>query len=93
MPRLIFVISLHHIGRRLTGVMAATAFVEIEYEEGGWSDSSQESVRSDSSAFYNCAVNPFTLTWNDSAEDIRKNFIDWIEECLAAALRHWRDNS
>ena len=93
MPRLIFVISLHHIGRRLTGVMAATAFVEIEYEEGTWSDSSGESVRSDSSTFYNCALNPFTLTWNDSANDLRKNFIDWTEECLATALRHWRDNS
>ena len=94
LPRLIFVISLHHTGRRLTGIMAATAFAEIEYYDEGTSDSSdQKAGSSDNSTFHNCAVNPFTFTWNDSVEEINDRFIRWTEVCLSIALRHWMENS
>lgn len=94
MPRLIFVISLHHTGRRLTGIMAATAFAEIEYYSNETSDSSGQTMgRSDNSTFHNCAVNPFTFTWNDSLEAISDRFIRWTEVCFSVALRHWMDNS
>ena len=94
MPRLIFVISLHHTGRRLTGIMAATAFAEIEYYGEEISDGSAQTAGSSvNSAFHNCAVNPFTFTWNDSPEAISDRFIKWVEECFIVALRHWMDNS
>ena len=94
MPRLIFVISLHHIGRRLTGIMATTAFAEIEYYGEEISDGSAQTAGSSvNSAFHNCAVNPFTFTWNDSPEAISDRFIKWVEECFIVALRHWMDNS
>ncbi len=95
MPRLIFVISLHHTGRRLTGIMAATAFAEIEYygEELSNGGSTQTAGGSTNSTFHNCAVNPFTFTWNDSPEAISNRFIRWTEECFVVALRYWMENS
>ena len=94
MPRLIFVISLHHTGRRLTGIMAATAFAEIEYYGEEISNGSTQTAGSPAnSTFHNCAVNPFTFTWNDSPETISDRFIKWTEVCLSVALRYWMDNS
>ena len=94
MPRLIFVISLHHTGRRLTGIMAATAFAEIEYYGEEISNGSTQSAGSSvNSTFHNCAINPFTFTWNDSPETISERFIRWAEECFIVALRYWMDNS
>ena len=94
MPRLIFVISLHHTGRRLTGIMAATAFAEIEYYgEDTSNGSTQTDGNSANSTLHNCAVNPFTFTWSDSLEAIGDRFIRWTEECFIVALRYWMDNS
>ena len=82
-PRLAFVISMHHIGRQLTGVMAATAFAEIDYhkeELGQWKPSE---------LFKDCTVNPFTFTWEDSPEKVSPRFTKWIEESLSIALKYW----
>ena len=93
-PRLIFVISLHNTGRQLTGVMAATGFAEIDYHDGeSAADSARTSGGTDNSTFKNCAMNPFTFTWNDSAENISDRFIKWVKVCFSIALKHWMDNS
>ena len=91
-PRLSFVISLHNIGRQLSGVMAATAFAEIEYEEGTTVTNQQGGSFADPT-FKNCTVNPFTFTSMDSAEKIRDRFIRWTEVCFSVALRYWMENS
>ena len=93
-PRLTFVVSLHHTGRRLTGIMAATAFAQIEHQddEGSTLTSSQASSGFDRSNFKNCAVNPFTFAWNDSVEDISGRFANWTEVCFSVALRYWMEN-
>ena len=94
MPRLIFVISLHHTGRRLTGIMAATAFAEIEYYDEAVSNGSTQTAGSSvNSTFHNCAINPFTFTWNDLPEAITDRFTRWTEECFVVALRYWMENS
>ena len=92
MPRLIFVISLHHTGRRLTGIMAATSFAELEYyaEDHSFTQSSRQLSDSD---FKDCTVNPFTFTWSDSSEEIVDRFTSWSEVCFSIALRHWMENS
>ena len=94
-PDLLFVISFHHTGQRLTGIMAATAFAEIiYYNEHGDPISTSASTRSFTNPNYtDCTSSPFTFTWEDSAEDITDNFIKWMEVCFVIALRHWRDNS
>ena len=87
-PRLVFVVSLHHIGHQLTGVMAGTAFTEIEYYP---TEDHQGSEDFFGLRFKNCAVAPFTFTWNDDAEAITGRFNNWVEECLSVALRYWSD--
>lgn len=89
-PRLIFVISLHNTGRQLTGIMSATAFAEIEYhDKDAPNDPLQSSRSSGNIEFKDCAVNPFTFTWDDSIDDIRDRFVKWMEGCFAIALRYW----
>ena len=85
-PRLVFVVSLHHIGRYLTGVMTATAFTLIgDARESG----AQESDDSHGPDFMNCTVDSFTFTQQDDPEAIIPRFESWTEECLSVALRHW----
>ena len=41
-PRLVFVVSLHHVGRQLTGIMAATAFAQIVRHQDSEQDDTEE---------------------------------------------------
>ena len=89
-PRLTFVISLHNIGRRLTGVMASTAFAQVEHYNGqDYIDPIHGIEDLDSLTFRNCTVNPFTFTWNDSTDVINDRFVKWSEECFGIALQFW----
>ena len=86
-PRLVFVISLHHVGRELTGIMAANAFARIEhYQE----DAAPEMSVPGSPYFKDCTVNPFTFNWQDDAEAVTRRFISWTEERLGVALSYWQ---
>ena len=85
-PRLVFVISLHHVGPQLTGIMAATAFAQIGSIQEYSIEGSGEPVGPD---FLDCTVDSFIFTWQDSAETIAPRFSAWIEERLSIALRHW----
>ena len=97
-PSLTFVVSLHHTGRRLTGIMEATAFAQIGHHDGeGSFDTfshalSHALVGLDMSNFKDCAVEPFTFTWNDPVEDINGRFADWIEVCFSVALWYWMES-
>ncbi len=88
MPRLVFVVSLHHVGRQLTGIMAATAFAQIVRREDSNDEDSEEPTDPD---FRNCAVESFTFTSEDSAERVAPRFGAWIEGSLSVALRHWSE--
>ena len=85
-PRLVFVVSLHHVGQQLTGIMAVTAFAQIR--DSGEPDSG-ESQESAELYFRDCTVEPFTFTWRDNAESMEKRFTAWVEERLGIALRYW----
>lgn len=87
-PSLVFVVSLHHTGRHLTGIMAATAFAEVGYE-GELCSHSGDSVVLENTKFKTCAANPFTFTSDNSSEEIAYRFVRWTEECFGAALRYW----
>ena len=86
MPRLVFVVSLHHVGRQLTGIMAATAFAQIARRQAADQEDSEER---DTPDFLNCAVEAFTFTSEDDAKRVEPRFEDWIERALAVGLRHW----
>ncbi len=87
-PRLSFVVSLHNIGRELTGIMAATSFAQIEFHDP-LKDQTGLGESETSEFFRDCTVNPFTFTWKDSPVNIRERFIKWTEECFSIALSYW----
>ena len=85
-PRLVFVISLHHVGRQLTGIMAATAFAQVLGPGPGTSDGQEEPNTPD---FKNCTIDPFTFTAVQDVEGKARRFEDWVQESLTVALAYW----
>jgi Fic family protein len=83
--RLSFVVSFHHVGRELTGIMEATAFSKLEsYEDS----EDRESV---SERFSLCSVEPFVFTYNTKLEEIEDAFARWLDAALAVALKEYGD--
>ena len=99
-PRLTFVVSMHHTGRQLTGIMEATALAQIRIhnhdDEAPPFTFGHTLIRAligvDMSNFKNCAAEPFTFTWNDPVEDISGRFADWTEARFGVALRYWMES-
>ena len=85
-PRLVFVISLHHTERQLSGIMAATAFALIEHRADSVSDRIEES---EIPSFTDCTVEPFKFTWESDADDLLPRLKEWTDLCLTIALRQW----
>jgi Fic family protein len=83
--RLSFVVSFHHVGRELTGIMEATAFSKLEsYEDS----EDRESV---SERFSLCSVEPFVFTYNTKLAEIEAAFARWLDAALAVALKEYGD--
>ena len=81
------VISLHHVGRELSGIMAATSFALIEHYPDV---ESEEMPRTESLYFRDCTVNPFTFTSVSDFEATKPAFNRWVEEHLGIALSYWQ---
>ena len=84
-PRLVFVISLHHVGRALTGIMEATSFALITH----YPDESPSELPPSRRDFHDCTISPFTFTNYESYEAIRPRFTRWVEEHLTIGLTKW----
>ena len=82
-PWLTFVISFHHIGQELSGVMEVTAFAEISYLATEEDPSHTAPVK--------CMDKPFTVTYKDYAATVRNGFLDWANECFTLAVKTWGD--
>ena len=87
LPRLTFVVSLHHTGRIATGIMAATAFAHIEHYNGS---AAEPTVGGLDDSFRDCTPAPFTFTGENPADELLPRCQEWIEQCLAIALRQWQ---
>jgi Fic family protein len=80
--RLTFVVSFHHVGRDLTGIMEATAFSKLEsYEDS----EDRESV---SERFSLCSVEPFVFTHKTKVNEIADVFGKWLDAGLAVAVKN-----
>ena len=91
-PQFVFIISLHHVRRRLTGIMAATAFGEIHYSIEADIDESldiEEPQQWYEFYFGKDEIDPFTFTWQDDVEFVAPRFLEWVEEQMETALLHW----
>src|ERR1700686_1327856 len=82
-PWLTFVISFHHIGQELSGVMEITAFAEILYPRTEETESVNDQVK--------CMLKSFTITHKDDASAVRNGFLDWANECFTLAVKSWGD--
>lgn len=83
--RLIYVVSFHHVGRELTGIMEATAFSMIEsFEMSDDKDSVSEK-------FSLCSVEPFVFTHRTNIADISDAFAKWLDRALALAVKEYGD--
>jgi Fic family protein len=83
--RLTFVISFHHVGRELTGIMEATAFSKLEsYDD----EEDRESV---SERFSLCSVEPFVFTHLTKLTEIASAFSTWLDAALAVAFKEYGD--
>ncbi len=83
--RLTFVVSFHHVGRDLTGIMEATAFSKLEsYEDS----EDRESV---SERFSLCSVEPFVFTHKTKVSEIADAFGKWFDAALALAVKEYGD--
>jgi hypothetical protein len=83
--RLIFVVSFHHVGRELTGIMEATAFSKlVSYEESDDRDSVSE-------RFSLCSVEPFVFTNRTLVAEIQDAFRRWLDTALAVAIKEYGD--
>lgn len=83
--RLVFVVSFHHVGRDLTGIMEATAFSKLESYEGS---EDRESVSAD---FFSCSVEPFVFTYNTDPNAVAGAFAGWLDGSMAVALKEYGD--
>jgi hypothetical protein len=83
--RLIFVVSFHHVGRELTGIMEATAFSKlVSYEDSDDGDSVSE-------RFSLCSIEPFVFTHRTKVSEITEAFARWLDAALAVAVKEYGD--
>ncbi len=83
--RLVFIVSFHHVGRELTGIMEATAFSRLESYE--YSED-RESV---DEKFFLCSIEPFVFTHQTKINDIKEAFSRWLDHALAIGIKEYGD--
>jgi len=83
--RLVFVVSFHHVGRDLSGIMEATAFARLEtYEQS-------EDREYASQDFFVCSLEPFVFTHRTTDLEIADSFARWLDTALAVAIKEYGD--
>ena len=83
--RLVLVVSFHHVGRELSGVMEATAFAKLESFENS---EDREVVSQD---FFPCSLEPFVFAHQSDAEAIADSFDQWLDAATAVAFTEFGD--
>jgi Fic family protein len=83
--RLLFVVSLQHVGRELSGIMETTAFARLEFFED------EEDRQSVSDRFFQCSLESFLITWNTEENKILPSYDKWLDGSLAVAVKEWGD--
>jgi hypothetical protein len=83
--RLVFVVSFHHVGYELTGVMEATAFAQLESRDDS------EDRANFTEGFRPCSVEPFVFTYKTKSKDVEDSFLNWLDRALAVAFKEFGD--
>jgi len=88
--RLVFVVSFHHVGRELTGVMEGTSFILLETFDEAEGEGEDRGERVGQNRIPTC-VEPFVITWNTEAAKVEDAFQRWLDHSVAIALKEWAD--
>jgi Fic family protein len=83
--RLVFVTSLHHVGRELSGVMEATSFARLE------SFDNSDDLEFASLDFRLCSLEPFVFTYRTVESEISDSFARWLDAAVAVAFKEYGD--
>lgn len=84
--RLVFVVSLHHVGRELSGIMEATSFGRLEFYD---EESDENLAKNDT--FFECSLEPFVISWNSELKRVAPSYSRWLDAALAIAVKEWGD--
>lgn len=83
--RLVLVVSMHHIGRQLSGMMEATCFARLEAFDD------VEGEENFSRDFVLCSVDPFIFTNRTEEKSIDGSFENWLDRATALAFKEFGD--
>jgi hypothetical protein len=83
--RMIFVTSFRHVGRELSGIMEATAFVRLQSYKN--SEDREYAVND----FVPCAPEPFVFTYKTKEAEITEAFSRWLDAAVAVAFKTYGD--
>ena len=83
--RMTFVVSFHHVGRELTGIMEATAFSTLAFDDAA------EEKESTNERFSLCSTEPFVFSHSSKVSDLAAAFAKWLDAALAVAIKEFAD--
>jgi hypothetical protein len=83
--KLKFIISFHHVGIILNGIMEATAFAKLQF------DDDPEDKESAGGVFFPCSIEPFAFTYMTDINDVGSAFSSWLDASLAVGLKEFGD--
>jgi hypothetical protein len=83
--RLKFIVSFHHVGVILNGIMEATAFAKLQF------DDDPEDGESAGEEFLQCSIEPFAFTYQTGIADVTAAFSNWLDASLAIGLKEYGD--
>ncbi len=82
--RLVFLVSFHHSGRELSGIMEVSAFAKIEF-------SNNDDKERASEEFVICSSDPFVITHTTDAKGIAPGFEEWLDSGFTVAVKEFGD--
>jgi Fic family protein len=88
--RLVLIVSFHHVGKDLTGVMEVTSFVLLETFDEAEEENLIRGERVGSDVIPSC-VEPFVITWTTEAPKVEPAFREWLDRSVAIAIKEWGD--
>lgn len=79
------VVSLHHYGWPVSGIMAVSAFAEILHRASADDDAvDQHHVNRE---LVDCIDSEFTFSEADDGDQLRRDLESWLDDALAVTLR------
>jgi Fic family protein len=88
--RMVFIVSFHHVGRELTGVMETTAVLLLETFDEAEIVGTEAGERVGMKTVP-ASVEPFVITWKTEAAKVEDAFRRWLDHSIAIALKEWGD--